>query len=241
MRRCAMDTHHDPTPSPQPVNKARRRLARAGLGAPAVLGMLASKPVLGNSLHNCTPSGHISGFASPNPNGTVCSTLGRPPSFYADGPSTWPNGSLSGSYFINNGGGVRQFRNAPSGAGLVLLANAYQVRKVSGGDNPPVGTFENASVWDVLKGCNVNNSGGCNLNWVLEAKPGFNADVALGAEAVAALMNALTGYPASFPISPQMVVTMFNNVVVTGGLDQVTSTAKWNAAEVREYFQSLHT
>jgi hypothetical protein len=32
---------------------------------------------------------------------------------------------------------------------------------------------------------------------------------------------------------------MFNNVV-SGGLDRVTSTATWNAAEVKEYFQSLH-
>lgn len=235
-----MDTSHDPTPSQQPVNKGRRRLARAGLGAPAVLGMLASKPVLGNSLHNCTPSGHISGFASPNPNGTVCSALGSSPSVYAGGPSTWPNGSLPGSYFINNSGGIRLFKNAPFGGGLVLFADAYQIRKVSGDNTPPVGTVQDASVWDVLKGCNVNNSGGCNLNWKLEARSGFNLDVTLGAEAVAALMNALNGYPATFPISPQMVVTMFNNVVVLGGYDQVTSTAKWNAAEVKEYFQSLH-
>jgi hypothetical protein len=222
------------------VNKGRRRLARAGLGAPAVLGMLASRPVLGNSLHNCTPSGHISGFASPNPNGTVCSTLGKSPSHFAGGRSTWPDGSLSGSYFINNTGGVRLFKNAPWGAGLVMFKDAYQTRKVSGGATPPVGTVQDASVWDVLKGCNVNVNGTCNLNWVLEAKSGFNPDITLGAEAVAALMNALTGYPAGFPISPQMVVTMFNNVVVSGGLDQVTSTATWNAAEVKEYFQSLH-
>jgi hypothetical protein len=95
-------------------------------------------------------------------------------------------------------------------------------------------------VWDVLKGCNVKPDGTCNPNWVLEARTGFNPDLALGAEAVAALMNALTKYPGGFPISPQMVVTMFNNVVVSGGLDQVTSTATWNAAEVKEYFRSLH-
>ena len=240
MRRCAMDTSHDPTPSQQPVNKGRRRLARAGLGAPAVLGMLASRPVLGQSLHNCTPSGHISGFASPNPNVTVCSSLGKPPSYFAGGRATWPNGSSSGSYFINNNGGVRLFRNAPNGVGPVLFKDAYRIRKDSGGANPPIGTIQDASVWDVLKGCNVNADGVCNLNWVLEAKSGFNPDLTLGAEAVAALMNALNGYPAAFPISPQMVVTMFNNVV-SGGLDQVTSTATWNAAEVKEYFQSLHT
>jgi hypothetical protein len=128
------------------------------------------------------------------------------------------------------------FRNAPTGAGLVLFANAYQRRNTS------TQAISDATVWDVLKGFPVNSTTGNPINnLVLEAKSGFNPDLALGAEAVAAVMNALTDYPAGFPISPQMVVTMFNNVVRSGGLDQVTSTATWNAAEVKEYFQSLHT
>ncbi len=226
-----MDPRHDPKLTPPPVDETRRRLAKAGLAAPAVLGVLASRPVLGQSLHNCTPSGHISGFASPNPNGTICSNSGQPPSYYAGNKGNWP----VGTYFINNNGGVRLFRNAPATLG-VLFADAYQRRNTSNGNLNP------ATVWDVLKGFPVNSTTGAPLaNQVLEAKSGFDTDLSLGAEAVAAVMNALKNYPSGFPISPQMVVKMFNNVVVSGGLDPVTSTATWNAAEVKAYFQSLHT
>ncbi|MGA7951802.1 MAG: hypothetical protein WCA45_16855 [Thiobacillaceae bacterium] len=43
----------------------RRRLTKAGLAAPAVLGILASKPVLGAVPYTCTISGQLSGNESP--------------------------------------------------------------------------------------------------------------------------------------------------------------------------------
>lgn len=233
-----MDQQHEPTCHPPSIDQGRRRLAKASLAAPAVLGVLASKPVLANSLHHCTPSGYISGFASPNPNATSCSTLGQPPSYYRSSLTYWP----AGGTFLNPGTGKpRKFKNAPNGMGSfhgrpVRFADAYQVRRLA--DN----TTRDASVWDVLAGCNVNEtSGACVVGWVLEAKSGFDPDISLGAEAVAAAMNALIGYPSSFPISIQQVVEMFNMVVVSGGLYQVTSTNQWNATEVKAYWQSLHT
>ena len=235
-----MDLRNDPNLKPF-IDEARRRLAKAGLAAPAVLGVLASRPVLGASLHHCTPSGHISGFASPNPGATPpCSTLGHPPSYYALSKANWPGGT--NGPFINVNGNSRVFKNSPQGMGRfhgvpVRFADAYQIRQLV----HPF-TVRDATVWDVLKGCNVNeNNGLCLSNWVVEAKPGFDADITLGQEAIAAAMNALSGYPATYPIPIQQVVEMFNMVVVSGGLYQVTSTNQWNAAEVKAYLQSLHT
>jgi hypothetical protein len=232
------DEHHQQHPE-QSIDTTRRRLAKAGLAAPAVLGVLASRPVLGGPLHHCTPSGHISGFASPTPGATPCSSLGHPPSHYRSSLSNWPGGS--GGPFLNTSGKPRLFKNAPNGLGSfhgtpVRFADAYRVRRLS--DN----LVRDASLCDVLAGCNINETtGGCiaPANWVVEAKTGFNPDLELGQEAITAAMNALTGYPGSFPISIQQVVEMFN-IVVSGGLYQVTSTNQWNAAEVKAYWQSLH-
>ena len=229
-----MDPHHNPDLSQPPVDQTRRRLAKTGLAAPAVLGVLASRPVLGGPLHHCTPSGHISGFASPNPHATPpCSSLGRPVSHYRATTANWPGG-INGP-FLDGSGMPRLFSNAPSGMGsfhgsLVLFADAYQVSDGT--------STQDATVWDVLAGCRVDAHGNCIAGWSLAAKSGFNSDTGLGAEAITAAMNAMTGYPGSFPISIQQVVEMFN-VVVSGGLYQVTSTNQWNAAEVKFYWQSL--
>lgn len=235
-----MDHRHDPHYDQPPVDETRRRLTRAGLAAPAVLGVLASRPVLGAAPHHCTPSGHISGFASPPPGGaTPCSSLGQTVSYFAASKSNWPDGTVPGSTFINNSGGPRLFKNAPNGLGsfhgsLVRFADAYRRRNTSNGNT------SDATVWDVLKGVPVNGSTGNPLpNQVLEAKPGFDPDLTLGAEAVAAVMNAIL-YAPNFPITPQQAVEMFNKVVVSGGLYQVTSTNQWNAAEVKAYWQTLH-
>lgn len=235
-----MDHRHDPNHDQPRVDETRRRLTRAGLAAPAVLGVLASRPVLGAAPHHCTPSGHISGFASPPPGGaTPCSTLGQTVTYFADSKSNWPDGSVPNSAFINNTGGPRLFKNAPNGLGRfhgspVRFVDAYQRRNTS--DN----TISDATVWDVLKGMPVNGGSGTPwTNLVLEARSGFDPDLTLGAEAVAALMNAIL-YAPNFPITPQQAVEMFNKVVVSGGLYQVTSTNQWNAAEVKAYWQTLH-
>ena len=231
-----MDPQHDPNLSQPPVDQTRRRLAKTGLAAPAVLGVLSSRPVLGGPLHHCTPSGHISGFTSPNPHATPpCSSLGRPVSYYRASLANWPGGRPGP--FLEGSGLPRLFRSAPgSRADKLRFADAYRVRRLS--DN----AVQIATLWDVLAGCNANESspsGACINGWVLEARSHFNPDITLGAEAITAAMNALTGYPGSFPISIQQVVEMFNKVVIIGGLYQVTSTHWWNAAEVKFYWQSL--
>lgn len=231
-----MRHEHDPTQPEQSIDSTRRRLAKAGLAAPAVLGVLASRPVLANQLHHCTPSGHISGFASPNPGATpACSSLGHPPSHYGANKTNWPVGSV----FTDSRGNSRLFKDAPaiSGTGApIRFADAYQIRQL------PSNKVRDATVWDVLRGCHIQEANGtCRPGWVLEAKAGFDPDISLGAEAITAAMNALAYYPSNFPIPIQQVVEMFNMVVVSGGRYQVTSTHQWNAAEVKYYLQSLHS
>jgi hypothetical protein len=87
----------------------------------------------------------------------------------------------------------------------------------------------------------VSNNGSLENNRYLAMKAGFSDDAqfTLGKEAIAACMNALSN-PNTFPISARGVVDMFNNVIITGGLDPVADGLTWNAAEVIEYFQSLH-
>lgn len=233
-----MDHERDQEHPEQSIDTTRRRLAKVGLATPAVLGVLASRPVLAAAPHHCTPSGYISGFASPNPHATPCTTLGYGPSHYKNGPSTWPDGSVPNSYFIDENGKPRLFKDSPQGLPAfhgadVRFADAYQ--RVD-----RAGNTSDATIWDVVAGYPINSNTGMPLwGWALQAKPGFHYDITLGAEAVAALMNAIALAP-NFPISPGQAVEMFNQVVVTGGLYQVTSTNQWNAAEVMAYWQTLH-
>lgn len=232
------DTQNDKPVAGQTIDTTRRRLAKAGLAAPAVLGFLASRPVLANNPnHMCTPSGHISGFVSPSPNGAAtCAALGNGPDFYKDDTGTWPGG-VNGE-FLNNSNRTRAFRSAPAGVGL-LFADAYVV--LAKANNAVV---RDATVWDILKGFPVNGAtGNPQNNNYLTTKPGFTDDAtfSLGREAIAAAMNAVIDYPAGFPVSPKEVVMMFNHTIVTGGTSAVTATNTWNAAEVVEYFQTLHT
>ena len=217
-----MKNQHDTSPDSHDVNPGRRRLTKAGLAAPAVLGVLASRPVLGQSLHHCTPSGHISGFASPNPNAAPCN-VGQSVSYYADSLDNWP------PEFLDNKK-PRLFRESPTGIGigLVFFADAYQRVDKQNNVTP-------ATVWDVLKGYPVKDNGNPEQNMTLVAKSA-NVDLELGQQAVAACMNALSAN--GFPIGAQMVVNMFNGVFLYG-TDNVTSTNNWDKEHLKSYFRTL--
>ncbi|HAA05602.1 MAG TPA: hypothetical protein DCE18_19855 [Syntrophobacteraceae bacterium] len=216
-----MKNQHDTSPDTHDVNPGRRRLTKAGLAAPAVLGVLASRPVLGQSLHHCTPSGHISGFASPNPNAAPCN-VGRSVSYYAGTLDTWP------PEFLTANGKPRLFKESPNGMGLVLFADAYQRVDKQNNITP-------ATVWDVLKGYPVKDNGNPEQNMTLVAKSA-NVDLELGQQAVAACMNALKVF--GFPIGALMVVKMFNGVFING-TDNVTSTNNWDKEHLKSYFRTL--
>jgi hypothetical protein len=232
-----MENQNENQPNIQDVDQNRRRLTKAGLAAPAVLGVLASRPVLGDVLHHCTPSGHISGFASPPAEGATSCRQGLSPTAYQAGPSTWP-ALVKAAFTTTQGSNILplDFKVAPNG--YSHFVNAYEVKNSANSN-----FVRDATVWDVLMGFPVNsNTGARQNNYYLTTKSGFFDDslFTLGKEAIAASMNAISKYPTNFPIDPNQVVNMFNNVI-DGGTDQVTSTADWNAAEVIEYFQSLHT
>ncbi|MBU1666398.1 MAG: hypothetical protein KKG92_13525 [Gammaproteobacteria bacterium] len=211
------------------------------MAAPIVLASLVSKPVLGAASHNCTISGQVSGNVSTHLQGD-CRSLGETPAYYAGlPPASWPNATND---FLNNLNRPRQFPVSPyTLAWNKRFKDAYEVVKTAGGPNPPLGTSNIATVWDVLSGYMVNVADGTqNPNWTLKARSGFVSDPALGQEAIAAYMNAVRitgGYP-DYPLTPSDVVAMFNAVVVTGGGYQVSPSVVWNAADVLSYFRSLH-
>lgn len=214
-----MNEQHENSPERASVDATRRRLTKASLAAPAVLGVLASRPVLGQSLHQCTPSGHISGFASAN-NQEACTALGNAPSFYAiQTPTSWPNATAD--WITINGSGKitpNNFNQAPASNTTTKFVNAFA--KANGG-----GT---ADVLEVLAGNASVNSGS-------------SATVELGQEAIAACMNAiLKGGAGGHPLTIGEIVNMFNSVA-SGGTYKATATASWSVAEVVEYLKSLHT
>jgi hypothetical protein len=220
-----MNEQHDPHQETPPIDATRRRLTKAGLAAPAVLGVLASRPVLGASFHQCTPSGHISGFASAN-NQEACTALGNPPSFYATQPPTsWPNATADW-ITVNPSGNVtpRDFDKTPAS----LTFNPHSPLTKFLDAFARAGTASTANVLEVLQG---NAS----------VKSGYSATVSLGQEAIAACMNAtLNGGAGGHPLTVAEIVNMFNSVA-KGGTYKATSTANWNVSEVVEYLQSLHT
>lgn len=70
-----MTNAHDKKSGHPPVNEGRRNLTKAGLAVPAVLGTLASRPVLANVPWKCTISGQVSGNVSGHESET-CNSLG---------------------------------------------------------------------------------------------------------------------------------------------------------------------
>jgi hypothetical protein len=77
-----MTDQHEKRGEMPPVNQGRRKLTKAGLALPAVLGTLASRPVLADVPWNCTCSGQASGNASGREEG-IC-TMGRSADYWRE-------------------------------------------------------------------------------------------------------------------------------------------------------------
>lgn len=79
-----MEKNHQETPQVPQVDAYRRRLTKAGLAVPAVIGVLAGKSVLGADLaHGCTLSGQVSGNVSTHGAPTSCDLGDTPSEFNA--------------------------------------------------------------------------------------------------------------------------------------------------------------
>jgi hypothetical protein len=89
-----MDKSRQNDPEIRQIDAKRRRLTKAGLAVPAVLGTLASRPVLAAVPWKCTVSGHTSGNVSGHESET-CTSLGVGQAawaqVYATGPATSPS------------------------------------------------------------------------------------------------------------------------------------------------------
>lgn len=90
-----MDKNPKETTQTSQIDANRRRLTKAGLAVPAVLGALASRPVLANVPWKCTISGQVSGNMSGHELET-CTTLGDGQSvlatkYSADSNNVTPN------------------------------------------------------------------------------------------------------------------------------------------------------
>lgn len=82
------------------VSAPRRRITRAALAAPVVLGSLASKQALGNVPYVCTVSGVLSNNLSPTDHrGGDCSTLGLSPGCWKQNDVNWARSTLFSSIF----------------------------------------------------------------------------------------------------------------------------------------------
>ena len=200
---------------------SRRRLAKAGLASPVVLGSLMSKPVLGaDPLYHCTPSGQQSGNLS-RTSTVSCNTLGISPAAWAI-DSAWPSPVTKGTDPNSNGNSGCSFN------GQAVRGTAFD------GFSGLAATFGLSA-----DGCTVVTSGYSTSATMLQVlkTTATTAPFGLGRETIAAILNALR-YGSGFPVTPSRVIEMFN-AVRSGGTYLVNS-VPWSASQVQTYFASLH-
>jgi hypothetical protein len=218
--------------SPPLKNPARRRLARAGVAAPAVvLGTLASQPVLGSTTsYWCTISGKLSGNVS-HANELNCKSLGKAPDHWRTNswPSPYVRGNLpNGACNFSGGSPAGTLFNGYSADGATLAAG-FRMTSVSG--TCKIVDATEASFGDATKNATMLQ--------VLYTGSGLNDTpiASLGRATAASLLNARQY--ADYPLSEAQVIAMFNAVYL-GGTYQVNPTVQWTRDDVRTYFESLY-
>lgn len=232
-------THHRPE-----IDAQRRRFAKGGLAAPVVIGSLLSRPVLGAAPHNCTISGQISGNVSTHLQGD-CTQLGLSHGYWKNRAwSDFVRGSVSDS-----GQGLKIDPNNPAPPGDPQLVGTLFRNLSQGGSSfadvyrrkynsknkkwvrvdPDDLDFYSATPMTALEVLNLGDG------MASAPYPG------LGREAVGALLNAIDPlYRANFPLTAVEVINMFN-ATVNGSSYEVATDVYWKAADVRDYFASLHS
>jgi hypothetical protein len=196
-----------------PIDQSRRRLTKAGLAAPAVLGTLASGKVLGAAPWKCTISGQVSGNMSGHEL-EACNKLGKSPATWASSVASWPSAFKDGS------GNPLPFKDTPSSL-PTKFADAFVV-----GANA-------ATVLEVLNGTATIRAGHGSVTLTLGQE--------VIAAAMNAL-DGTNGYPA-FPVPAADVVEMFNDIDLTPSHHYVTTDyggVDWDINHVIYYLQSLH-
>jgi hypothetical protein len=215
MKKADQDTTQTLAPR---VNANRRRLTKVGLAAPAILGTLASKQVLGAAPWACMASAQASGNLS-DIGQANCGSLGAGLSAYRSDGKEWPG--QCGNFFETNGTGCKydkplDFQKTPANLGTKF---------VSGFTVPHAGTTKTATVLDVY-----NSVPGL-------ASSNSNISVEFGREILLALLNAYAKAP-HFPLQPIEVVYMFNDIANSGSYQ--TGGRNWTPAQALGYLRMLH-
>lgn len=220
---------------------SRRRFARGGFTATALLGSLPSTPVLGqNVFYNCTLSGQLSGNVSYRVRGD-CSTLGYSPSYWRTATSwpgytkgTLPNGEGSNicTYVANKDGFQGTLFKDSTAVGIDALF-AYPIQ-VTGGWQCPT-TIDSSANHKVsatmLQALYLDNGGTDALN--------------LCAAIVATLLN-IKQNPTTHVLSVAQVQDMFMQVYSSGSFsgmyvyDTGFGTVKMDRAQLIGYLRTLY-
>jgi len=209
---------------------ARRKLTRAGLATPVVLGTLVSKPVLGQAPYNCTISGQVSGNVS-SPGNADCSVLGRSPSDWLL-TTTWPanSGLVRGDLpndQCNYTGHLVQGTLFSS-----TFAEAFRISETGQGNDQACSVF----AYD-QPGYDVATGGSATMLQVLNSASDVFDGKHLGRAIVASLLNAYE-FTGTYPLTPTLVVNIFNQVRAQGYF-VVNSSVPWDRRRVIEYLESL--
>jgi len=218
---------------PEALSVARRRFAK-GL-APAVLGTLASKPVLG-AQYICTVSGHTSGNMSARPDDGVSCAVGKSPSYWLANLA-WPAAFTRGTLLVKSTSPDRCEYLLP---GKGTSFNGYTTtggRKLSDQfwtRNPE----NNCLVRDTPN--NSNSRPAASMLDVLNSNvPDPNNNFRLGKATIASLLNA-AALNSTYPISADRIVEMFNAVRAGGSYRVAGANLDLTKLGVILYFEKLY-
>lgn len=234
-----MSSEESKSSSAQPVNQGRRRFARAGVAAPAVLGTLASQPVLATTStdrppYHCTISGQLSGSTSRAPDSRVCNQMGRSPGYWKN--NAWPSTTVVSKGYMPNGS-CNFSTQAPRGTffdgfiyGGQTLTAAFRRKSVD----------SNCRVIDRRESDFGSISAKATMLQVLNSEGGLNDTSlkALGRATVATILNGIQ-WPTTYPVKPERAIKMFNDIALSGST-LVAPGVSWNENQVKTYFESLY-
>jgi hypothetical protein len=224
MKKTTQDTPE--TQEPSLVDASRRRLTKAGLAAPAVMGLLASRQVLGAAPYQCTLSGFISGNTSPNgPATTASCRTGNTRSDWLSATSWTPYDkgttgvSNSNSCSFNGGHPAGSYFNTVTGT-AAFFYNPNAACAVTTNNTAPNTA---ATMLQVL-----------NTDPLSQTSEQF----VLGRVTVVSLLNSYN--VPDYPVNAATIIDMFSHTFF-GGTYLALGTVPWSRSNVIAYLTSLLT
>jgi len=210
-----MEKNHQETQQVPQVDATRRRLTKAGIATPAVLGMLASRQVLADVHWNCTISGQVSGNVSSHGE-VACTSLGS-------GQSAWKT-----TYSCDNTNG-----KCPAGPTQQTLVSEvfpnlstiylYVKNETLYKAPPPNGVTKVASIYDILAATATNDT-----------------DALYGQKALVILLNAKNIADTSlYPVTQYQAEQLFIAAATGGVFTDTNPSVNWSNTQVHTYIDLL--